>query len=262
MPIASTTASASAATYVERLARVDRHAELERDAELREHAGLRRQGLREESVRRDRIARETARLGPLVVDRDLVAERGELAGADEAGRAGADHGDAQPVVRRALPERHLCGERDVARIALEAADLDRLAPLVLENAGAFAEELDRADARARSAEQVLGEDDPGGAGRVVPGDRGDELRHGDTGRARGHARGLRVGPAAFEAPVGLHERLGVLERGRQLVENQPRGGGDGRHDPSVALGPPGGIGASAERGCGKRAASATRSLIV
>ena len=60
--------------------------------------GLLRQRMVLLAVRRDREANQAARLLPLVVDRDLVAARGELAGAGEPGRPGADHGD--PEARR------------------------------------------------------------------------------------------------------------------------------------------------------------------
>ena len=75
------------------------------DAELGKNSGLGRQRLALNPVRRDRVTDETARLDPLVVHRDVVPECRELARARKPRGACADHGDPQPVVRRAPPER-------------------------------------------------------------------------------------------------------------------------------------------------------------
>ena len=79
---------------LQRLGRFDRRAEAELDAEARDRGGLGRQRLAQLAVRRDREADEAADLLARVVDRDVVAEQRELAGAREPGRAGADDGDA------------------------------------------------------------------------------------------------------------------------------------------------------------------------
>ena len=105
--------------------------------------------------------------------------------------------------------------RPLSRVSLERADLDRPPALVDEDAVALAEDLDRADARARTAEDVLGEDRQRRRRGVGGGDRRDEARHVDIRRARRHTRRLGVGAAALEAAVCLdHSRL----RGERRVE--------------------------------------------
>ena len=202
--------------------RPDRVAELEANAHLREGERLLRERVADDPVRRDRVADEPAGLGALVVDGDGEAAGGELAGAGEARRAGADHGDVAAVrALRRRPERNACRQRPVGRVALEARDLDRAASLVDEHAGALAELLDGTHPGARAAEQVVGEDRLRGGLRVALGDRGDECRHVHVGRARGDARSRRAA-AALEAAVGLDHRLAVGERRPELVEDGRR----------------------------------------
>jgi len=88
------------------------------DAELGQHTSLRGQRITLNPIRRDRIAHEAARLDPLVVDRDVIPECGELACARKPRGTGANHGDSEPVVRLAPPERRAGRERDVTRKAL------------------------------------------------------------------------------------------------------------------------------------------------
>ena len=145
------------------------------------------------------------------------------------------------------------GEGRVGCDALERADRNRLASLVLEHAGALAEHLDRADARTGATEQVFGEDRPGGAGEVTFGDRADEPRHVDVGRAGDRAGRGRVGPAAVEAAVSLDERLVALQRRAQLTgERGPRDlRRDFGHAPILADATRCAIGGDTEPGCGK-----------
>ena len=108
--------------------------------------------------------------------------------------------------------RRLCPSRSAA-----AADRDRRRALVLEDARALAQDLDRADARAGAAEDVLLEDRPQRL-RVLPRDLRDEAGDVDAGGTGDRARRGGVGPAALEAAVRLDERLGWRERRPQLVE--------------------------------------------
>ena len=87
-----------------------------------------------------------------------------------------------------------------------------------QHAVALAENLDRANARARPAEDVLGEDRRRGAGRVVVGDLRDEAGHVDAGGAADEAGSGCVRPAALEAAVGLDQSLGPGERRAELLE--------------------------------------------
>ena len=85
------------------------------------------QRLAQLAVRRDREADEPADLVALVVDRDVVAEQRELAGAREPGRAGADaRRRACRCAARARAQRTPRASAHVGRVALERADRDRL----------------------------------------------------------------------------------------------------------------------------------------
>src|SRR5439155_25496949 len=113
-------------------------------------------------------------------------------------------------------ERALFEECPVRRIALEATDLNRASPLVLEHARALAQQLGRADARARAAEEVLREDQLGGTRAVPLRNCADEAGNVYSGRAGERAR--RAGePAAVEAAVGLDDGSAVVERRLQLL---------------------------------------------
>ena len=90
----------------------------------------------------------------LVVEDDGESARGELAGAREAGRTGADDRDAVSVRPPALAQGMLGGERGVGRVALQARDLDRGPAFVGEHTDALAEHLDGTDTRARRTEQI------------------------------------------------------------------------------------------------------------
>ena len=127
----------------------------------------------------------------LVVHRDVESTRGELAGADETGRARADDSDGIPVSRTPSPKGSTACERHVRRKALQSSDLDRLSSLVPEHARALAEHLDGTDPRAGAAEQVLGEDRRGCSVGVVARDRRHEARHVHARGAGSHARAPR-----------------------------------------------------------------------
>ena len=147
--------------------------------------------------------------------------RGELAGAHEARRPGADNGDSEAVGRRSPADLDAVLERAIGRVALERADRDRPLSGLGEHAGGLAQDLDGAHPRATRAEQVLGKDRLRGAGRVVRRDRAHELRDIDAGGAGDHAGRGRVGAAALEAAVGIEQRLRPGERRTQLLENRP-----------------------------------------
>src|SRR5207247_6124695 len=126
----------------------DLRAEVKLDPQPLEGMRFRRQRLPDLAVGRDRVPNEPAGLLALVEDRDRVAACRELAGADEAGGAGADYGDPAAVARRGLPKLGHMLEGPVGRIALQRCDRDR----ALKDAGPFAHDFDRADARTGSAE--------------------------------------------------------------------------------------------------------------
>ena len=110
----------------------------------------------------------------------------------------------------------------LGRVALQSADLDRRAALVDEDAVALAQDLDRADACAGAAEDVLGEDRRGGRRRVSCRDGGDEAGHVDVGRAADDTRRGCCAATALEATVGLdHGGLG-RQRWAQLSRRARR----------------------------------------
>jgi hypothetical protein len=78
--------------------------------------------------------------------------------------------------------------RIVEGVALQQADAHRLAlAVVVAHAGAFAQDLGRAHARATAAKDILLEDAVGGAVDVLVVDVADEAGHVDAGGAGVHA---------------------------------------------------------------------------
>src|SRR5581483_10120279 len=201
---------------------VDTGAESELHAELAEHAHLVRERLVLLPVRRDPVADEAAGLLVLVVDRHVVAAARELARRRETGGASADDRDVAAGGSAAPAERDDVVVGVLGRVALQAPDRDRVAPLVQEHAVLRAQLLDRADARARAAEHVRRVDDPGRPGRIAGGDRGDERRHVDVGGTALDARRAR-GAAALEAPIRFDRRLLVGEGTEELLEDRTHG---------------------------------------
>ena len=206
--------------------RVHSRAEAELHSELGKQPCLVGQRLVRLPIRRDRVADEPADLRTLVVDGHGVASCGELSGRSEPCRAGADNGDA--TCRSPSATGRSCTPFAYAHsvaIALERTDLDRPPSLVDQDAILLAEHLDRADARAGPAEDVLGEDDPCGRRGIVRGDGRDEARHVDVRRAADDARRGRMRAAALETAIRLDE--GRLRRqpraklARQLVDAHP-----------------------------------------
>ena len=232
--------------------RVDARAQPELDAEVGEQPCLVGQRLVGLAVWRDPIADEPADLVALVEHRHRVAARRELAGRGQTGRTCADHRDPLAVRRHSGAQRHAVGVRPFRRVALQRADLDRRPALVDEDAVALAEHFDGTHARARTAEDVLGEDGCRSSGRICGSDGRDEARHVDAGGARSGTRCLRVGAAALEAAIGLEN--GSVGRKRRaeltgdLVECLC-------HDASLGSRAAAGIGDRPDVTCGKAAAT-------
>jgi hypothetical protein len=128
--------------------------------------------------------------------------------AGETGRAGADHGDRLAGRRRAGKELRILRHGDVGGVALQLADLHRLALSDLAHADFFAELFGGADASAHTAQDVLLEDRLGGAERIASRDFADEQRNVDRGRTRVEARRV----VAEVAAVGLDYGLVLIER--------------------------------------------------
>ena len=176
------------------------------------HLGLRKAVGR--LVGGDAVFVEAARLGLAVEDHDIVTVHGEPVGGREAGGARADNGDALAGRGCAGEELLVLGHRDVGGVALEHADLDRLALGCLAHAGLFAQLLGRADAGAHAAQDVLLENGFGGPERIVGQDLADEHRDVD---ARG-AGGLAGRVEAEIAAIGLDKGFVAIEWGMQIGE--------------------------------------------
>src|SRR5690606_32044528 len=116
--------------------------------------------------------------------------------------------------RRSFKELRMLGHRRVGRVALQLADLDRLALRRLADAGLLAQLLGGADPGAHAAEDVLLENRLGSAERIVGLDLADEQRDVDGGGAGGHARRVEAEIAA----VGLDMRLVPGQRRVQVRE--------------------------------------------
>ena len=135
-------------------------------------------------------------------------------GAGQAGRPGTD--DGHPLAGGGCPGERLDAalEEPVGGVALEHADLDRLALLRRAHAGPLAQDLGRADPGAGAAHDVGLEDGERRTLDVVGLDAADEARDVDAGRA-----GLEAGRVVAEiAAAGLDQRLLAVQRRVQLVE--------------------------------------------
>ena len=143
-----------------------------------------------------------------LIDRDLIALPGQVAGAGEAGGAGADDGHLVAVGGGANGLLGGVGVVPVGDEALEAADAHGL---VLDAADAFALALGLlgADAAAHGGQRaVLGDDLIGGL-EVALRHLGDKLRDMDLHGAAGHAGHVLAVEAALRLVNGL--LLGVAQ---------------------------------------------------
>ena len=145
--------------------------------------------------RHDAVGAEPAGLGARLEHRDVDPGPPQLGGAGEAGRARPDDGDALARRRPRHEERPAGVPVGVHRDPLERADRHRTVERDA-HAGALAQALDRADAGARAAERVRGQDRPSAAVEVAGGDGADEPGHVDAGGARRDTRRVEAEEAA------------------------------------------------------------------
>ena len=131
---------------------------------------------RGEFVLSDTIRIEATRLRAFVKDGDIDAVFTEFGGTGERGRASADTGDFLGFGNGFVWE--LAGGRIKMfhGVTLEKADGDGLVVDVVINAGAFAEDIYRADARTTQAQNIGVENCFGGTEEVAGGDFLDEAR--------------------------------------------------------------------------------------
>ncbi len=115
----------------------------------------------------------------------------------QPGRAAAHHRHAPRRARRAAEGLDAALEQEVRRVALQEADRDRLVLGDVAHAGALAQDLGRADARAGPAEDVLLQDGGRRALEIAGLDLADEVRDVDARRAGLDA--ARAGAAVVDA---------------------------------------------------------------
>jgi hypothetical protein len=143
-----------------------------------------------------------------------MAVAGEPVRGGKAGRTSADNGDLPAGRCGALVELLVLAHGDIGGVALQAADLHRLAFGDLAHADFLAQGLGRAHAGAHAAKNILVEDSLGRPQRIAGGNLADEQRDVDRRRAGLHARSI----IAEIAPVGLDQRFVMIERWMQIGE--------------------------------------------
>ncbi len=188
--------------------------QLDLDAQFLQRVHLRLDdGLRQAELR-DAVDQHAAGFVERLEDRHAVSEPGEVAGASEARRPGADDGDA-PAVARRDGRFFRVGPRQpaVGREPLQAADGHRVV-LLPQEAVLLALVLLRADAAADRGEGVVRLDDAGGAEVIALADGPDELRDFHVHRAPFAARRLLALEAALRLEAGRLLRVTV----RHLAE--------------------------------------------
>ena len=153
-----------------------------------------------------------------------MAVAAEFGGAGEGGGTGTDEGYAFAGVGRGFEGQGASIVKGVHGVALERTDLDGFAVVMVEDAGAFAEDLDGAGAGAGGAENVGVENGLGRAVEIVGGDFFDEARDVDVGGAGLHAGRVET----EEAAVGFGDGGLAVERGAEVGEARGGGGGGWR----------------------------------
>ena len=148
--------------------------------------------------------------------------------AGQAGRAGADHGDGLAGGGRAL-EGMAVEMRVVERVALQQADLDRLAfGVVVAHAGVLAQDLGRAHARAAPPKMFCLQDADRRAFEVAVVDVADEAGDVDAGRAGARAGRVVAVQAARAFDGGLARGERRREVGEALGQGAVRAAASGR----------------------------------
>jgi hypothetical protein len=180
----------------------DERVALEADAEALELADLRIDDLVRKTEVRNPVLEHAAGLVEGLVHGHLAAGLGHVGGAGHSGRTRADDPDAERVALDVRDVGPALLDRDVADIALEATDCDRLERLT-DRAHALALILLRADPPADRRQQVRVGDHVVGAAKVLVGNALDEVGDRDADRAAGHAGLL----GAHQAALGLEQRV-------------------------------------------------------
>ena len=156
-----------------------------------------------------------------------MAAHGQPMRAGQPRRPGTDHGHAPARGRR--PRKWLRGlHRHIGRMALQPADLDRLALSRFAHAGAFAKCLGRADTGAHAAKDIRAQDRFSRRLGRAGGDLADEQRDVDAGWTGLHTGGVMAEIAAIRGHGGLVrvERRGVIGKSRRDRLGRQSGGGE------------------------------------
>ena len=161
----------------------------------------------------------------------LVAQTRQTVGAGQAGRAGADHGDALAAGGGA-GEQGLAGvgHQVVGGVALQLADFYGLVLLGVAHAGLFAEHFGGADAGAHAAQRVGFQNGVGRAAQVAVGNALDKAGHINAGGAGALAGRVVTVITAVGLDAGLrqvHGRVGIAKIARQFRAAKASGGDAG-----------------------------------
>jgi hypothetical protein len=138
-------------------------------------------------VRGDAVFVEAARFLARVEHAHAMPRERERMRARQTRRPGADHGDFTARLARAMKQRR--GARRFARhlevggMALQRADLNRFAILMISYARAFAEDFSRAHARAHAAQRIGAQNIARGALEIAVADLADKAGNVDAGGA-------------------------------------------------------------------------------
>src|SRR6185437_8858350 len=162
----------------------------------------------------DAVFVEAAEPRARLIHRDIVAKPRETMRAGQSRRSAADHGDflaARPGARERMVR---FGEDRIGGVALEPADLDRIAFLRGTHTGALAQNLGRADAGAGAAEDIGLEDAHARALDIIGRDLLDEAGNVDAG-----GTGLDAGRVVTEVTaIGLDQRLLPRQHRMKIAE--------------------------------------------
>ena len=173
-----------------------------------------------QAIARDADRRHATRRLLRIEDVDLEAVEQQLVGAGDPRRSGTDHRDALFVLHgRTRKFESVVGQRLIGRVALKHADADRaFGPGAA--AGILAET--DADAPTGGGHRVLLKDHTEREIEFSAFDAIDVLRHVDLRRARLDARRRRVGEAVLEDSLRRRQRLQLVAKVAQRVEQRTR----------------------------------------
>ena len=201
-------------------------------ADLKQPVNLARREIVGGFICRDAEFIQSASLGAGVKQGHVMAQHGKAMGTGQARRTSADNCHTLARAGGAAERVALVVHQRIGGMALQTADLDRLALGSLAHAGLFAKGFGRANAGAHAAKDVLVENGPrrrfGRAGL----DLADEQRDVDGRGAGGNAGRIVAEITAVGGDGGLMRRKGRVQIGEidgDLGGGQASGGDAGSH---------------------------------